>query len=366
MAVYKIFSSQDATIYSKFPAMNTGLDEILEVSVKNSEDQTNSLVAGYGPILSDDLRRSIVKFSDEDLNTIKQLATGSWKTYLKLYIANAENLSKDYTLEVRQVSQSWAMGTGHFGDAPQTRNGVCWYNTSSYYSSVTDWVNPSYYLTSGGGSWTNLYATQSFDNESSKDLEVNVTQIVDSWFSASFANNGFLIKHPTAIENNSGSYIALNFFSNDTHTIYPPTLEIRWDDSSYTTGSLSQIGDSYSIITIANNMGTYNVGTKKYKFRINARDKYPTRVFTTSSLYTTNKRLPQTSYWSLLDAKTNDIVIGFDENYTKISCDSTGSYFNLFMNGLEPERYYKILIAAQLPSGEYVQYDNNYIFKVGN
>jgi len=35
MAVYKIFPSADATLYSSSPAANTGLDEILEVSVKS-------------------------------------------------------------------------------------------------------------------------------------------------------------------------------------------------------------------------------------------------------------------------------------------------------------------------------------------
>jgi hypothetical protein len=32
MAVYKIFPTQDATLYSAYPTMNTGLDAILEVS----------------------------------------------------------------------------------------------------------------------------------------------------------------------------------------------------------------------------------------------------------------------------------------------------------------------------------------------
>ena len=32
MAVYKLFPSQDASIYSAYPAMNTGLDAILDVS----------------------------------------------------------------------------------------------------------------------------------------------------------------------------------------------------------------------------------------------------------------------------------------------------------------------------------------------
>jgi len=364
MAVYKIFSSQDASLYSKFPAINAGLDEILEISVKNTSDQYNSLFPSSGSLLIDDIRRSVVQFSDSDLLKLKSFTTGSWKSYLKLYIANAENLSQNYTLEFHQVSQSWQMGTGKFADSPQTRNGACWYSPNAYVSASNYWGTGSYYLTPGGGSWTNLYATQSFDNESSKDVEVDVSQIVNTWFSSSVANNGFLIKHSSSIENNANSYIVLNYFSNDTHTIYPPTLEIRWDDSAYTTGSLQEITDSYSVITIANNIATYNVNTQKYRFRINSRDMYPVRVFTTSSLYTTNKRLPQASYWSLLDAKSNDVVIDFDTQYTKISCDGTSSYFDLYSNGLEPERYYKILIKTVLYSGEIVTYDNDYMFKV--
>ena len=32
MAVYKIFPEKDATIYSQFPNMNTGLDPIIEAT----------------------------------------------------------------------------------------------------------------------------------------------------------------------------------------------------------------------------------------------------------------------------------------------------------------------------------------------
>ena len=38
MAVYKIFPTKDATLYSLYPSMNTGLDAILEVSnIQNLE-----------------------------------------------------------------------------------------------------------------------------------------------------------------------------------------------------------------------------------------------------------------------------------------------------------------------------------------
>jgi hypothetical protein len=365
MAVYKIFASADASLYSSQPARNTGLDEILEVSVKNSNKPLNFFVdpVPSEPLLQDDLRRSLVLFSDKDLTKIKTYTTGSWKAFLRLYLANAENLTTQYNLLVGQVSQSWDMGTGKLADNPQTRNGVCWYNTGSYVSSTTSWINAQYYLTPGGGSWTGSFISQSFGYSDNKDIDLNVTPIVNNWFSGSL-NAGFIIKHPQAIENNSGSYIALSFFSVDTHTIYPPTIEMKWDDSSYSTGSLSVINNSNTVITLANNTDTYKYGTDKYKFRINARDKYPARVFTTSSFYTTNKALPQTSYWALQDVKTEDMVINFDDVYTKISCDPTSSYFNMYMNGLEPERYYKVLIKTTLADGETFEVDNNLIFKV--
>jgi hypothetical protein len=58
------------------------------------------------------------------------------------------------------------------------------------------------------------------------------------------------------------------------------------------------------------------------------------------------------------------MIIDFDTSYTKISCDSTGSFFNVYMSGLEPERYYKILVKYVLNSGESVVVDNNSIFKI--
>ena len=365
MAVYKIFPTADATIYSRFPVKNTGLDEVLEVSAKN-----NSTLVDYsvdidpaGPISNDDIRRSLILFSDPDLNTIKSYSTGSWKAGLKLYLANAENLSTTYSLEIRQVSSSWQMGTGKYNDFPDTVNGVSWYSPTSYVTASNSWVNASYFLTPGGGNWSGSYATQSYTYKDAKDINVDVTSIVDSWFSGS-QNSGFIVKHPTNVENYSGSFVALSFFSVDTHTIYPPTLEMKWDDSVYTTGSLSVLNNNNFVLSLENNTGTYKYDTTKYRFRINSRDKYPTRTFTTSSIYNVNKALPQASYWSLQDVKSEETIVDFDSTYTKISCDATSSYFDLYIAGLEPERYYKILIKTVLPTGESIDVDNDYIFKI--
>lgn len=356
MSVYKIFAGKDASLYSYYPTQNTGLDEILEVGVRNSALLVNT---------SDDLRRSLVYFDDSDLDKLKTFRTGSWAAYLKLYLANAENLNSTYTVLIHQVSQSWEMGTGKYGDLPISTNGVCWYTTSSWTSgSSTNWANPSYFITPGGGSWTSLSSSQTFEYKDNKDINVNVTNIVNTWFTGSSSNNGFLLKLPQQIENNSGSYMTLSYFSVDTHTIYPPTLEMRWDDSTYNTGSLQVINNSDFVITLENNTNYFKWNTEKYIFKINVRDKYPQRTFTTSSVYLSNKALPQSSYWAIQDLKTEDMIIDFDTDYTKISCNSSGSFFNVYMNGLEPERYYKILIKTTLSTGETIDVDNNLIFKV--
>jgi hypothetical protein len=75
--------------------------------------------------------------------------------------------------------------------------------------------------------------------------------------------------------------------------------------------------------------------------------------------------LPSSSYFAIKDLDTNEFVIDFDTQFTKLSADANGSYFNLYMNGLQPERYYKILIKTIIDGATLVLDDNNY-FKVVN
>lgn len=365
MAIYKIFPNADATIYSYFPAKNTGLDEILEVSVTNTDNAANYFAGPIPntPILTDDIRRSLILFSDSDIQILNGLKSGSWDAYLRLYLSNAENLSIPYTLNANQVTDYWTMGTGKFPDSPETRNGVSWYNTASYVNSQSNWSSPSYYITPGGGTWNSTICSQSFQYKDVKDVNMSVKPILANWFNGN-NNYGIIVKHSSSIENNPNSYIKLSFFSTDTHTIYPPCLELRWDDSSYSTGSLTKVTSNQTIINVTNNPYTIKSSTNKFTFRVTARDQFPVRQFTTSSIYTTVKCLPSTSYWSLQDVKTEDVIVDFDNNYTKISCDSTSNFFNLYMSGLEPERYYKILIKTVLDSGETIVYNSDNVFKI--
>ena len=101
------------------------------------------------------------------------------------------------------------------------------------------------------------------------------------------------------------------------------------------------------------------------QFRLNVRPEFPARTFITSSLDTKQHALTTKSYYAIKDLDTNEFVVEFDKKYTQISCDATSSFFIVYMNGLEPERYYNILVQTEV-NGNTIILDENYYFKVVN
>jgi hypothetical protein len=358
MAVYKLFPEKDTTIYSEYPNTNTGLDQILEISNK-----IGSLTDG--PFSA----RSLIKFNTNDIIDTIDLANTTISASLKLYLADADNLPDSYILKLYPIYEEWNVGTGRFLYNPPYNDNCTWKNnktsdswvTSSFPSGVTGSFLVS---SSGGGNWLfNNECTQSFEINQTKDINIDVTNIIRSINTGSITNNGFIIKFENTYDFNTTSSYSLRYFSKDTHTIYPPQLEIKWNDSVYNTGSLTVLGTENNVITLGNNSGNYNTENIVI-FRVNARPIYPIRQFVTSSVYILNSALPISTYWALQDLNTGEFVIDFDENYTKVSCDSQGNYFTLYMAGLQPGRYYKVLIKSIFNDGSTVVYDNNNIFKL--
>jgi hypothetical protein len=363
MAIYKIFPDKSATLYSYYPTLNTGQDEILELSTFYSITATN------------EASRAILKFSPYQLNTVfSKVSSSNYDAYLKLYLANASEIPLNYTLYSYPLAADWNVGTGRLSNSPITTDGVSWqYETqlsgSSWISSsFASGTTGSYSSNVGGGLWytaSNYVATQSFFNNSTLDIEMKVTNMVTAWSGSTIANYGLILKHSSSLEFTTASKLTTQYFSSNTHTIYPPCLEIRWDDSVYNTGSLSVIDSDLYVTSLGNNKNKYNQDSVQ-RFKVKARAKYPPRTFNTSSFNynLTNYALPSSSYWSIKDLDTEEIVVDYDTSYTKISCDANGSYFDIYMNGLEPERYYKILFKSVLSNGETVIFDENYYFKV--
>ena len=362
MAVYKIFPEKSATLYSYYPTLNAGIDEILDLSTYLTIEGTH------------EVSRPIIQFPQSEIIDVftNKVAGASYSASLRLSLANAAQLPQNYTIYCYPLSGSWNVGTGRLSNIPITTDGVSWqfrdyYSGSTWFTTFPAGTTGSYKSTgiAGGGLWftgSSYTATQSFTNIDPKDIVLNVTNTVAAWSSSILSNSGFVLKHSNLLEFSTQSAVELKYFSGNTHTIYPPCLEIKWYDFINTNTSLTEVTSPNIVATLANNQSTYQQESVQ-RFRVNVRDKYPARVFSTVAFYNNNKALPTSSYYQIKDLDSEEIIVDYDTAYTKISIDNTSNYFDVYMNGLEPERYYKILIKTTI-AGTTLVLDDNYYFKV--
>jgi len=377
---YFIFPDLDATLYSASGSKNTGLDQILEVRKDMKADGTNVKAS-----------RILMKF---DLSYISQSIVrgliSNPKYYLNLYDANPTNMGYSQSLWAYPVSQSWIEGEGFDMDIPTTTQGASWdYKTGL---NEEDWWNPessSFSTEQGGAYYKNVYGSQSFA-WGTEDMRMDVTPIVNSWLDETYPNEGFMIKRSGSIEvqniksgsgdeGNSDALGSFIFFSRQTNTIYPPKLEVEWYDTTWSTGSLDPLSSTNleDLVFYMKGLQTQYKEKSKMRFRVVGRERYPTKSYSnTASEYLTVKYLPSGSvekigedgaYYSVIDDQTGDVIVPFGTG-SLISCDSTGNYFNLWMDGLQSERYYRFefkVVSGSNTSDETIQYfDDNFAFKV--
>lgn len=369
MAVYKIFPDKDSFIFTEVSTANAGYDEMIEIG-------------GYPIQEIGQTARTLIHFKDTEITNVVNSKIGSnpWSASIEMFIASAYETPVSHSIECFPVSMYWDGGIGKYGDNLFTgsadQSGVSWQFTKplaqtpwklagSFTAGVTGSYNNTY---PGGGNWytgsngINLQSSQSYETNDDLDVLMDVTNAVHMHYSGTLANNGFILKFHDSIEFNISSSVRHKFFSSNTNTIYPPSLTFTWDDQSYITGSLNILSNPIAHVKITNNSGKYpDVG--KQRFRLTARPKYPTRTFTTGSIYKTNYALNSGSVYALKDEFTEDLVIPFNSTYSKISCDSSGPYFDLYMNGLQPERYYRILVRSEI-DGNTCTFDNDNVFKI--
>ena len=387
---YFEYPTTDTTLYegTVTSSYNTGLDQILEVRKNTNSSGTTVNVS-----------RILIKFDYGYINS--QVTAGvipsTAKYYLNLYDASSEELAVEQTLFGYMVSGSWSGGTGFMDRDPVLSDGASWkyrYNDTT----KTQWLSGS---DTQGGTWfrtqTGKYKVSGSSSlvYETKDIRMDITDMVKNhiYSSSVYPNNGFIIMReniPTSqsafsifdpttatgsAEHDTSQLGHLKFFSRETNTIFPPKLEVEWDDSSWSTGSLSALS-----ATDLENLTIYFKGMRdeykeksKVKFRFVGREKYPTRGFGTTPAALTVKYLPsgsqsmgQGTYFSVKDTITDDTLIPFGTG-SIVSCDSTGNYFNLWMDGFQPERFYKFQIKVVSGSGATQTsqvYDDDYTFKV--
>ena len=121
--IYKLFAEKDTTIYSYYPLLNAGMDEILEMSLTETGDDTS---------------RILLKFDNNDINNIVLSSSDNYKCYLKLHKAEVYGLTDGVIIDIFPLVDNWYMGTGRSYDYPLVDNGASWDYT--LYSVTIIWL----------------------------------------------------------------------------------------------------------------------------------------------------------------------------------------------------------------------------------
>ena len=385
-----LYNIIDTTIYkhTDFKNINTGLDEILEVS--NMFSETSGHTIGRSLIYFD---VDSSKFTSDKINYLN--------FFLNLKITESYELTGNLVIEFLPLKTTWEEGYGRKFDNVVSTNGATWNSTGQ-----TDWK------VSGGDYYEEHELEQNFGIPSLKykfkkrisDISVNITDYVNLWNAGILENNGIIIKFKTETSEFTGN---IKFFSKDTNTIYYPYINVSHNDYEFdpcgcreeikiecayiknneshilTSGSSSNdipsgSHTSGSYISGSNYIGndgctnesgiiTYlkhnvkpainfisteqlsislknlksNISVKEQlKIRVGVREKYPIKTFPNKkSRYTSTNFIEHPMYYSVVDSETKERVLDFSK-YTRVSCDSRGHYFDFDFGVLKVDRIY--------------------------
>ena len=379
MAYYFLYPEKDTTIYSHpyRTDLNTGKVETLALTTEVGNDNNNYYSS-----------RFLIKFKDSEIkDVISNKVSNGFSSSLKLYATEySNNLPNSQNIELYPLVDNWNNGTQRYINHPYfsgvVSDGASYLykdngTTKTSWSDISTGTTASYTgSTLAGGTWytgNGFESTQSIAIVDNFDLNFDVTEQLKKFSSSLFAsqtypngitNNGFIIKRENDVDLTTDKS-TIKYFSVDTHTIFSPTLVIKWKDSLWNPprSSYNNVLSSGPIQLNIINLKKEYKQNEESTIKVHARPQYPTREFTTSSLYTKTYYLNSTTYYSIEDYTSKEVIIPFDTTFTRLSADSEGMYFKLYMQGLQPERHYRLLIKTENSDGITV-YDDNYYFKV--
>ena len=347
------FPNQDASIYQSLPNRQAGLDEILEIG-KNGFDSGIS-----GAV------RALVQF---DMNAVSaslgSIISPSASFDIKLFLARADRLKLNQQVLMYPVSSSWVEGSGYFyQESFQATDGATWLDRGPGVSGLSGSFTASLWINSGSDFYADASASASTQTTLPiADLTFDTTNIVRLWLSGTIPNNGIVIKYPDADEIDASNYGALSVFARNTHTVYSPVLIAKWDDSTYNTGSwISASSDALTVFP-ANLRPTYKQG-ELTRIDLVVREQYPLKTFSNQFVAWQNHYLPPTSYYSVVDTQSQEVVIPFDDN-SKISVDTNSTFIRFVVEKMYPRRYYKLMFKVMFDNGYQYIFDDGYTFTV--
>jgi hypothetical protein len=315
--IYRQFALKDSSVYSNAPNDNTGLDEILDIGVSDIENSVT---------------RSLICFDKDKIDTIKTLVDGNYDEFLNIHYTNGHNVPSEYTIQLKQlVDGDWENGIG-FQNTPSTE-GITWNKyVSDYLSTET------------------LVGEQTFSIYTDRDLTFDVKDSPTYSFSLNLKNDNTL---------KLSSRTLLHFYSKDTHTIFEPVYELRYDDSVYDTTQSTATLTTEPYVSLTNNSDKL-YANNMYRINVSCRERHPTRSFIKNSIFNKRRTLPITSWYAIRDLSSGHYLIDFDENYTKISLDTNGNFFMFDTSSLATNRYYTFDIKTRINNVDYIFKDNIY------
>lgn len=333
----------DATIYDgQFKDINTGLDEIVEIG-KTSPDAS-------GVSLRKMITRSLMWF---DSSKLFDCPPGA-RFFLSLRLAHAADIKRYQEIEVHPLEDTWVEGSGYFYQSTvNARDGVTWTERTT----GLPWATP-------GSSYNqSIVSTHVVKEYPVYDVRIDITDIIAPLFQSPPGYNwyGIILKFPDADESNSANQGNIKFFSSNTHTIYAPQIEVVWDSQTFVTGSLKTIPDNRISVMPRNLKEAYKTGESD-RIRLVVRDLYPDKRFDSVRRHDNKYYLPETTYYKITDVSAGTPIHDFSD-YSRVSCDASGSYIILDTGGLSVDRYYSIEL--KVATGDLVFFPNfNYTFKI--
>lgn len=225
MSIKRFFATKDNTITNAFKEnlvysgslANMGASDILEIFSIYGQATTSSL----------EKSRILIDFPVSDIATARTSgdipASGSVKFKLKLFNArHSDTTPSNFTVSINPITSDWSEGIGLDMENYSDLDASNW-ESSSY---GTSWTTP------GGDYSTGSLSTAKTFTAGPEDLDVDITEVVESWIRNDISRYGFLIKMSGSSEDGSlkRSFYTKKFFARGTQFFFKrPCIEAQYD-----------------------------------------------------------------------------------------------------------------------------------------
>lgn len=222
MTIKRYIASKDSTITNAYKSnlttrattSNMGESDSLEVFSIYGQATTSSV----------ELSRILLDFPINQIQQDRDSAilptSGNVNFILKLDNAvHPFSLPKKYSLVVNPVSSSWDEGFGLDMETYKDTGPVNWISASSTQA----------WSTEGGDIYESPQFEQYFE-KGTEDLEIDITELVESWITGSIPSYGLMVKLSSSLEQEKRSYYTKKFFSRGSQFFFKkPWIEARFD-----------------------------------------------------------------------------------------------------------------------------------------